>query len=41
MLVTLRQIVQEVSAASHLEDVLDIIVRRANGHDVVRSLIYD
>ena len=30
MLVTLRQIVQEVSAASHLEDVLDIIVRRVN-----------
>jgi phosphotransferase system enzyme I (PtsP) len=30
MLVTLRQIVQEVSTASHLEDVLDIIVRRVN-----------
>lgn len=30
MLVTLRQIVQEVSAASHLQDVLDIIVRRVN-----------
>ena len=28
MLVTLRQIVQEVSAATHLDDVLDIIVRR-------------
>jgi phosphotransferase system enzyme I (PtsP) len=28
MLVTLRKIVQEVSAASHLEDVLDIIVHR-------------
>ena len=39
MLVTLRQIVQEVSAASYLEDVLDIIDRHANGHDVVRSLI--
>jgi phosphotransferase system enzyme I (PtsP) len=30
MLVTLRQIVQEVSAASHLDDVLDIIVRRVS-----------
>ncbi|MBW9274844.1 MAG: phosphoenolpyruvate--protein phosphotransferase [Candidatus Thiodiazotropha sp. (ex. Lucinisca nassula)] len=28
MLVTLRQIVQEVSAATHLDDVLDIIVHR-------------
>jgi hypothetical protein len=41
MLVTLRQIVQEVIVASHLEDVLDIILRRANGHDGVRSLNYD
>ena len=30
MLVTLRQIVQEVIVASHLEDVLDIIVQRVN-----------
>ena len=41
MLVTLRQIVQKVIVASHLEDVLDIILRGANGHDGVRSLIYD
>jgi len=30
MLVTLREIVQEASAASHLDDVLDIIVRRVS-----------
>ena len=28
MLVTLRQIVQEISAATHLDDVLGIIVHR-------------
>ncbi len=36
MLVTLRQIVQEVSAATHMDDVLDIIVHRVK--DVLQGV---